>query len=148
MSALRQLRRLAPALTHLSRPTAYTSQRLTYLSSFSSTHRPSFSLNSSSSSLSRSFSTSPAATTSSALSPSEVEQRVLDVVKKFPKIEPTKVTPTASFSSDLGLDSLDAVELVMALEDEFEVEISDAEADKIQSVSDAINYIKQQPKAH
>ena len=73
---------------------------------------------------------------------------MLDVVKKFPKIEPTKVTPTASFSSDLGLDSLDAVELVMALEDEFEVEISDAEADKIQSVNDAINYIKQHPKAH
>ena len=72
----------------------------------------------------------------------------MDVVKKFPKIEPAKVTPTAVFSSDLGLDSLDAVELVMAVEDEFEVEIGDAEAGKIQSVTDAINFIKQHPKAH
>ena len=146
MSALRQLRRLAPTLARLSRPVSCQSHRFACLASV--THLPTLT-HSSSLHTTRSFSAAPAtATAASALSPSEVEQRVLDVVKKFPKIEPTKVTPTATFASDLGLDSLDAVELVMALEDEFEVEISDGEADKIQSVADAIGFIKQHPKAH
>jgi acyl carrier protein len=58
-----------------------------------------------------------------------------------------QVTPTAAFHKDLGLDSLDAVELVMALEEEFAIEIPDSEADKIQSCSDAINYIAAHPMA-
>ncbi len=58
----------------------------------------------------------------------EVTARVLDSVKRFPKVNQAKVTDTASFTNDLGLDSLDQVELVMALEDEFKVDIPDAEA--------------------
>jgi NADH dehydrogenase (ubiquinone) 1 alpha/beta subcomplex 1 len=57
------------------------------------------------------------------------------------------VTPTATFEKDLGLDSLDTVELVMALEEEFGVEIPDAEADKIGSVADAVNYVMSNPLA-
>ncbi len=58
-----------------------------------------------------------------------------------------QVTPEAHFEKDLGLDSLDVVELVMALEEEFGVEIPDAEADKIASVSEAVNYIISNPLA-
>jgi len=73
----------------------------------------------------------------------EVEERILNVVKNFDqsKIDKSKVTPTALFSRDLGLDSLDTVEVVMAIEDEFKIEISDSEAEKIQSIADAINYV-------
>ena len=99
----------------------------------------------------RFFAVAPAATSSpasaSSLSRSEVESRVLEVIKKFEKVDAAKVTPTAVFAADLGLDSLDAVELVMALEDEFDLEISDADADRIQSTQDAVNFIAQQSKA-
>jgi NADH dehydrogenase (ubiquinone) 1 alpha/beta subcomplex 1 len=57
------------------------------------------------------------------------------------------VTPGASFEKDLGLDSLDVVELVMAFEEEFGVEIPDADADKIVSVTDAVKYIAAHPMA-
>ena len=56
-----------------------------------------------------------------------------------------QISPTASFTSDLGLDSLDAVEVVMAIEEEFTLEISDADADKIDSVGKAIDYVSAQP---
>ncbi len=55
--------------------------------------------------------------------------------------------PTSSFGGDLGLDSLDAVEVVMAFEEEFSVEIPDAEADKIASVADAVEYLAAHPQA-
>lgn len=58
-----------------------------------------------------------------------------------------QVTDSANFQSDLGLDSLDTVELVMALEEEFAIEIPDAEADKILSVPEAIAYIAANPMA-
>lgn len=58
-----------------------------------------------------------------------------------------QVTPTAAFQGDLGLDSLDAVELVMALEEEFGIEIPDAEADKILSTGEAIAYLSAHPQA-
>jgi len=58
-----------------------------------------------------------------------------------------QVTPAASFEKDLGLDSLDVVELVMAFEEEFAVEIPDADADKIACVADAVDYIAQHPMA-
>jgi acyl carrier protein len=54
----------------------------------------------------------------------------------------TEVTPSASFKEDLGADSLDVVELVMQLEDEFEMEISDEDAEKIATVGDAVSYIE------
>ena len=73
--------------------------------------------------------------------------RILVVVKNFDKVDPDKVTPTSKFSDDLGLDSLDGVEIVMAIEDEFAVEIPDAEADKIFSVADAVEYITAHPMA-
>ena len=61
-------------------------------------------------------------------------------------VEAEKITPEASFANDLGADSLDTVELVMALEEEFDVEIPDEEAEKIVTVQDALNYINSQAK--
>ena len=58
-----------------------------------------------------------------------------------------QVTSAAHFEKDLGLDSLDVVELVMALEEEFNIEIPDGEADKISSVTDAVNYLLSNPLA-
>lgn len=70
-----------------------------------------------------------------------VTARVLEVVRKFEKVSPEKVSETAHFVNDLGLDSLDTVELVMAFEDEFAIEIPDAEAEKILSCGDAVEYL-------
>ena len=81
------------------------------------------------------------------LDPVEVTDRIISVVKNFDKVDAAKVTAEAKFSEDLGLDSLDAVEVVMAIEDEFAVEIPDAEADKIASVNDAVEYIIGHPMA-
>lgn len=66
---------------------------------------------------------------------------------ELPEICLWQVSDTASFQNDLGLDSLDEVELVMAIEEEFAVEIPDADADKIKSTSDAIDYIASNPRA-
>ena len=81
------------------------------------------------------------------LDPSEVTERIIAVVKNFDKVDPGKVSAESKFHEDLGLDSLDAVEVVMAIEDEFAVEIPDAEADKIVSVKDAVDYIAGHPMA-
>lgn len=75
----------------------------------------------------------------------EVVERVLSVVKSFPKVDPSKITPEVHFQKDLGLDSLDNVEIVMALEEEFKLEIPDKEADKIDSCSGAIEYVASHP---
>ena len=64
-----------------------------------------------------------------------------DPLTRFPRSLSTQVSPTSSFSADLGLDSLDTVEVVMAMEEEFAVEIPDADADKITSVSEAVEYL-------
>ena len=66
-----------------------------------------------------------------------------DPLTRFPRSLPLspQVSPTSSFSADLGLDSLDTVEVVMAMEEEFAVEIPDAEADKITSVAEAVEYL-------
>ena len=81
------------------------------------------------------------------IDPSEVADRIVTVVKNFDKVDPSKVTPSSKFADDLGLDSLDAVEVVMAIEDEFAIEIPDAEADKIASIEDAVEYISAHPMA-
>lgn len=77
----------------------------------------------------------------------EVTQRVLNVAKHFEKVDPGKVSSGAHFEKDLGLDSLDVVELVMAIEEEFAIEIPDSEADKIFTVDDAVNFIASHPQA-
>ncbi|PKA61760.1 Acyl carrier protein 2, mitochondrial [Apostasia shenzhenica] len=81
------------------------------------------------------------------LDKAEVADRVITVVKNFQKVDPSKVTPSADFQKDLGLDSLDTVEIVMALEEEFRFEIPDNEADKINSISLAVDFISSHPQA-
>ena len=70
-----------------------------------------------------------------------VEKRIKEIVVEQLGVEESQVTNEASFMDDLGADSLDTVELVMALEEEFDLEISDENAEKIQTVQDAIDYI-------
>merc|ERR1711907_604666 len=77
----------------------------------------------------------------------DVEERVLNVLKSFEKVDAGKLAPTAHFKNDLGLDSLDTVEVVMAVEEEFAIEIPDAEAEKIQSCDEAIKYVAAHPQA-
>ena len=71
----------------------------------------------------------------------DVEAKVKDIIINELGVEAEKVTPEASFVEDLGADSLDTVELVMAFEEEFGMEIPDEEAEKLQTVGDAIDYI-------
>jgi acyl carrier protein len=71
-----------------------------------------------------------------------VEQKVKDIIVEQLGVNPDQVTPDAKFIEDLGADSLDTVELVMALEEEFGQEIPDEEAEKLQSVGDVIKYIE------
>jgi acyl carrier protein len=71
-----------------------------------------------------------------------VEERVIKIVCDQMGTTPDKITQETSFINDLGADSLDTVELVMEFEDEFEISIPDEDAEKIQSVGDAIKYIK------
>ncbi len=71
-----------------------------------------------------------------------VEEKVKEIIIEQLGVEASQVTPEAKFVDDLGADSLDTVELVMALEEEFGLEIPDEDAEKITSVGDAINYIK------
>jgi acyl carrier protein len=71
-----------------------------------------------------------------------VEARVKEIVCEQLGVSEDEVTPEASFIEDLGADSLDIVELVMALEEEYEMEISDEDAEKIKTVKDVIDYIE------
>jgi len=71
-----------------------------------------------------------------------VEARVKEIIIDQLGVDEGQVKPEASFIDDLGADSLDTVELVMALEEEFDIEIPDEEAEKIQSVGDAIKYVE------
>lgn len=72
----------------------------------------------------------------------DIELVVRETVAEQLGVNMTQVTPEASFVNDLGADSLDTVELVMGLEEKFDVEIPDSEAEKIQTVGDAVNYVK------
>jgi len=71
-----------------------------------------------------------------------IEDKVKEIIVDQLGVEADQVKPEASFIDDLGADSLDIVELVMAFEEEFDLEIPDEEAEKIKNVGDAINYIK------
>lgn len=73
--------------------------------------------------------------------------RRLPYANYYVQVQAAKVTATARFKEDLDLDSLDAVEVVMAVEEEFGIEIPDSEADKILSIADAVAYVSGHPMA-
>jgi acyl carrier protein len=75
-----------------------------------------------------------------------IEEKVKDIIVEQLGVNPEQVTPQASFIEDLGADSLDIVELVMAFEEEFNVEVPDEEAEKLQTVQQVIDYIKDKTK--
>ncbi len=76
-----------------------------------------------------------------------VAEKIKQIVSEQLGVDEAEVTPTASFVDDLGADSLDTVELVMAFEEAFDIEIPDEDAEKIQTVKDAIEYIQGHTKA-
>ena len=78
---------------------------------------------------------------------SEVMDKVKKIVVEHLDVEEGRVTPAASFVDDLGADSLDIVEMVLAFEDEFQIEIPDEDAEKIQKVQDAVDYITAKSKS-
>ncbi|KAI1088036.1 acyl carrier protein [Rostrohypoxylon terebratum] len=83
------------------------------------------------------------------LSKVEVEGRIINILTSFDKVnDPSNITGTSHFANDLGLDSLDTVEVVMAIEEEFSIEIPDKDADAIHSVNQAVDYILSQPNAN
>ncbi|KAI0118033.1 acyl carrier protein [Hypoxylon sp. NC0597] len=85
----------------------------------------------------------------SGLKREEVEGRIMGILQGFDKVnDPSNIKPNAHFSNDLGLDSLDTVEVVMAIEEEFSIEIPDKDADAIHSVNQAVDYILSQPDAN
>ncbi|CAK7274564.1 mitochondrial acyl carrier protein [Sporothrix epigloea] len=83
------------------------------------------------------------------LNKEEVESRIVSLLQGFDKVnDASNIKATSHFANDLGLDSLDTVEVVMAIEEEFSIEIPDKDADSIHSVDKAVEYILQQPDAH
>lgn len=77
----------------------------------------------------------------------EIEARILNMLRGYDKVNQSNLTASSSFK-DLGLDSLDTVEVVMAIEEEFSIEIPDQQADEILSVGDAIQYIQQREDSY
>ena len=76
------------------------------------------------------------------MSSEEVYDKVKEIIVEQLGVAETAITPEASFIDDLGADSLDIVELIMALEEEFDLEIPDADAEKVVTVNDVVEYIK------
>jgi acyl carrier protein len=72
----------------------------------------------------------------------DIEAQIKDAIVEKLGVEESKVTPNASFINDLGADSLDTVELIMELENRFNIQIPDEDQEKIQTVGDAISYVK------
>ena len=77
------------------------------------------------------------------MSPEEVFEKVKNIIIEQLGVTETSVTLDASFIDDLGADSLDIVELIMALEEEFDIEIPDSDAEKVVTVGDVVDYIKE-----
>lgn len=77
---------------------------------------------------------------------SEISSKVVEIVVDKLGVDAAEVVPTASFTNDLGADSLDTVELIMEFEKEFEISIPDEDAEKIGTVGNAINYIEEKKK--
>ncbi len=77
---------------------------------------------------------------------SEISERVKAIIEEKLNVEPDQVTETATFTGDLGADSLDTVELLMEFEKQFDIKIPEDETDKIQTVGDAIAYIEANKK--
>ena len=75
-----------------------------------------------------------------------IEQRVKEIIVNQLNVNEEQITPQASFLDDLGADSLDTVELVMAFEEAFDIEIPDEDAEKIRTVQDAVDYISKHAK--
>ena len=80
------------------------------------------------------------------MSDKPIDQRVKDIIVEQLGVKPEQVTPEAKFIEDLGADSLDTVELVMALEEEFGIEVPDEQAEKLQGVGDVIKHIEESQK--
>jgi acyl carrier protein len=75
-----------------------------------------------------------------------MEERVRTIIAEQLRVDASEINPQAQFVNDLGADSLDTVELIMALEEEFDMEIPDEQAEKIQTVGQALDYIKANAK--
>jgi acyl carrier protein len=75
-----------------------------------------------------------------------IDQRVKDIIVEQLGVKPDQVTPEAKFIEDLGADSLDTVELIMALEEEFGIEVPDEQAEKLLNVGDVVKYIEEHQK--
>ncbi|MFZ0297765.1 MAG: acyl carrier protein [Candidatus Sulfotelmatobacter sp.] len=76
----------------------------------------------------------------------QIVEKVKQIIREQLGVEEDEITPTASFVDDLGADSLDTVELVMALEEAFNIEIPDNDAEKMRTVQDVIDYIEKHSK--
>lgn len=76
-----------------------------------------------------------------------ITPKVQKIIEEQLGVDPEKVKPEASFIDDLGADSLDIVELVMAMEEEFDMEIPDEDAEKLKTVQDVLNYVQSKGKA-
>ena len=74
----------------------------------------------------------------------DIEEKIKKIIADTLSVDQSQIVPEASFVDDLGADSLDLTELIMAMEDEFGVDISDSEAEKMVLVKDAINYVNAQ----
>ncbi|ODQ78860.1 hypothetical protein BABINDRAFT_162533 [Babjeviella inositovora NRRL Y-12698] len=82
-----------------------------------------------------------------ALTKEAVSTRVLQVVKNFDGVKAAEITAASSFTKDLGLDSLDTVDLLVSIEEEFDIEIPDKIADELKTVGQTIDYVAEQPNA-
>ncbi|MFH1197619.1 MAG: acyl carrier protein [bacterium] len=77
----------------------------------------------------------------------DIEAKVKEIIMDKLGVEESQITPEASFTNDLGADSLDIVELVMGFEQEFSISVPDEDAEKLTTVGSAINYLKEKVKA-